>query len=93
VSTTLIHDGPAGRTASGLRCELRVALLDADAAWASAGPDAAVEAYRRVHELTKELYEHEWLRNAGNGHSVRTALREAAKAQRAARDSQASQTP
>jgi hypothetical protein len=65
---------------------LRVELLNADAAWAAAGPDTATEAYRRVHDLTMRLYRDDWLRGQRNGHSARTALREAAKAQRAARD-------
>jgi hypothetical protein len=61
---------------------LRVELLDADEAWAAA-PDPQ-EAYRRVHDLTMQLYDHAWLREAGATHSVRMALREAAKARRAA---------
>ena len=60
---------------------LRVALLDADEAWA-ADPNPH-EAYQRVHDLTMRLYDHPWLRDAGATHSVRTALREAAQARRA----------
>lgn len=71
--------------------ELRVELLEADAAWAAAGrdkeaaPDTVAQAYRRVHDLTMRLYGSDWFREHGASHSARTALREAAKAKWAER--------
>jgi hypothetical protein len=63
--------------------ELRRQLLAAKETWAAAaarGDDDAVNStYLDAQRLTMALHRNEWMRDAGNGHALRTALREAAK--------------
>lgn len=62
-----------------LRRELDAAHKAWESAAASGDDDATNDAYRETHRLTLALHRDEWLRAAGNGHTVRVALREAAK--------------
>jgi hypothetical protein len=63
--------------------ELRRQLFAAEEAWAAAGDrgddDAVNSAYLDAHRLTLALHRNKWMRDAGNGHALRMALREAAK--------------
>jgi hypothetical protein len=62
--------------------ELRRQLFAAEEAWAAAGArgdDDVNGAYLDAQRLTLALHRNEWMRDAGNGHALRMALREAAK--------------